>query len=205
MIIILDQISKKYNKDWIFKKVCLEFKKGRSYAITGPNGSGKSTLLQIIAGNILPTKGCVSYRENQTNHEPDKFFEHISLAAPYLELPEEFALKEFLKFHFSFKKLSPQVKPHELPDLFNLKEAEDKYIKNFSTGMKQRLKLGIALVADTPAILLDEPATNLDRAGLEWYRNEIKARKAQKILVISSNREEEYDFCDEAIDVLKYK
>jgi ABC-type multidrug transport system ATPase subunit len=205
MIIGLEQISKKYHKDWIFKNVSLQFQRGTSYAITGPNGSGKSTLLQLIAGNILPTKGMISYTENNVKIDPDRFFNYISFAAPYLELPEEFTLEEFLKFHFNFKNCIKGIKLDDLPSRFNLRGSETKFIRNFSTGMKQRLKLGIALVADTPVVLLDEPATNLDSEGVKWYREEMRNFKEDRLLIVSSNRIEEFDFCQEHIDIVKYK
>lgn len=205
MTIDLKHVFKKYNKDWVFRDVGLEFKTGRSYAITGPNGSGKSTLLQIIAANILPTRGVVVYNDGSANIEAEKFFRYISVAAPYLELPEAFTLKEFLDFHFKFKTIRNGLEIRELPSMLNLDGAEHKPIKNFSTGMKQRLKLGIALAADTPVVLLDEPATNLDRSGFKWYREEIDKNKRSKLLIVASNREEEYAFCDDFIDILRYK
>src|SRR5436309_1504918 len=114
MHITLTNTGKRYNREWIFRHIDHEFIPGRSYAITGPNGSGKSTLLQVIAGAILHSEGTIKY--NDTGYKiPDKkpqyqessiqplsvtnAYQHISIAAPYLELIEEMTAKEFLTFH----------------------------------------------------------------------------------------------------------
>jgi ABC-type multidrug transport system ATPase subunit len=86
-----------------------------------------------------------------------------------------------------------------------LPEAAHKYIKNFSTGMKQRVKLGIAFYSDTPLLLLDEPATNLDSGGFEWYLEEIQKVVNEKLIIVCSNRKDEYSFCNNFIDILAYK
>ncbi|HBH25298.1 MAG TPA: ABC transporter ATP-binding protein [Cytophagales bacterium] len=205
MRVVLEEISKKYNRDWIFRNVSLSFDKGEPVAITGPNGSGKSTLLQVIAGNVLPNHGKVYYQNHNENIEPDAFYRHIDIVAPYLELPEEFTLLEFLNFHFKFKVLSVGVNKIDLPKLLQLEGAEQKEIRHFSTGMKQRLKLGIALFSQNPVLLLDEPATNLDKKGLNWYLETIAKARSDKLVLICSNRPEEYDFCERKVDVLSFK
>ena len=71
--------------------------------------------------------------------------------------------------------------------------------------MKQRVKLGISFYADTPMILLDEPATNLDKMGYDWYIEEIHQLIGEKIILVCSNRTDEYEFCKNSIDILDYK
>ncbi len=162
MEIQLDNVAKKFNKEWIFKKLNIHFAHRDDIAIVGPNGSGKSTLLQVIAGSLLQTEGNIKYVHDGKAIDPDHIYTYLSLVAPALSLPEDFTLMEFINFHFKFKRLKPEKEIKELPGIFRLEKAKDKYIKNFSTGMKQRLKLGIAFYADTPLLMLDEPATNLD-------------------------------------------
>jgi len=205
MEISLNSVSRKFNKEWIFRNISQTFKRENSVAIVGPNGSGKTTLLQLIAGSLLPTKGDVSYTIHQKSITSDEIYRHIALVAPALGLPEDFTLIEFLAFHFQFKKLKSGFMINELPGLFQLESARDKYIKNFSTGMKQRLKLGVALYADTPLLLLDEPATNLDKKGFDWYVQEIDKVLGEKMVFVCSNRTEEYTFCNTILDIMDYK
>jgi len=205
MRVELQNVAKKYQRDWIFRNVNLELIGGNQYAIIGPNGSGKSTFIQLIAANLLPTRGHITYNIQGIDIDPADIYRKISFAAPYVELPEEFSLNEFLRFHFSFKPLLPGFRSDELSEFLQLQGAEDKHIRNFSTGMKQRLKLGVALLSDTPILLLDEPATNLDQSGLLWYRELVVKYSKDRLLLICSNRNDEYDFCEQLIDIERYK
>ena len=114
-------------------------------------------------------------------------------------------LREFIDFHFKFKKLKNNISPVDLPAIFKLEKALNKYIKNFSTGMKQRVKLGVAFYTDTPMLLLDEPATNLDKAGIDWYMEEVEKVIEEKMIFVCSNRKDEYSFCSSFIDILADK
>jgi len=205
MEIQLENVAKKFNREWIFSNLNLSFSATDTIAVTGPNGSGKSTLLQVIAGSMLQTKGKIYYQHTRQSIEPDHIYNYLSLVAPALSLPEDFTLDEFISFHFKFKKLKTGYNISELPNIFRLERSRDKYIKNFSTGMKQRLKLGIAFYADSPLVLLDEPATNLDTSGFNWYLEEIEKIIHEKLIIICSNRAEEYAFCEKKIDILDFK
>lgn len=205
MEIQLENVAKKFNREWIFSNLNFSFSPAETIAVTGPNGSGKSTLLQVIAGSLLQTKGKIYYKFEGESIEPDHIYKYLSLVAPALSLPEDFTLDEFISFHFKFKKLKSGHNISELPNIFRLERSRDKYIKNFSTGMKQRLKLGIAFYADSPLILLDEPATNLDTGGFDWYLEEIEKVIHEKLIIICSNRTEEYAFCEKKIDILDFK
>lgn len=192
-----------------------EFVQGKSYAITGANGSGKSTLLQVLAGAVMHSEGKVDYSEGETKDERQKTdgqlssvnselsYRHISIAAPYLDLIEELTAAEFLKFHTDFKQLKKPV-PEILASV-GLDKAANKQIRYFSSGMKQRLKLAQAFFSNTSVLLLDEPLTNLDEAGIQLYRQLRKDHSAQRLVIISSNDPQEYENCDEVIAIGDYK
>lgn len=203
MEIILENISKKYNRSSIFKNISYRFNTGKSYAILGGNGSGKSTLLQIISGYQSPSKGDVWYETEGKKIGPDNFFSYIALATPYMELPEEFSLMEMLQFHAHFKK--PKLSLSEIPEVLGLGKEREKELKNFSSGMRQKLRLGLALLFESDVILLDEPTTHLDKNATEWYKEVVQRYSEDKILIISSNQEEEYFFCKERISVEAFK
>jgi ABC-type multidrug transport system ATPase subunit len=205
MEVSLNNVSRKFNKEWVFRNISRKFDNNSVVAITGPNGSGKTTLLQLIAGSLLPTSGEIGYQIQERIIPVEHIYRHLSLVSPALGLPEDFILTEFLDFHFNFKKLRHGIDISELPVLFQLENAKKKFVKDFSTGMKQRLKLGIALYADTSLLLLDEPATNLDKAGFEWYLTEVGKVTGKKLIFICSNRPEEYSFCDTHIEIMDYK
>lgn len=204
MEITLNNLSKKYHHEWIFKNLNKKFTAGNSYAIVGPNGSGKSTLVQVMSGALLPSSGQIAYRDTD-DISPDEIYKYLSFASPYLELIEEFTLTEFLQFHFKFKTIQSGLNTNDLIHEMYLDKAKNKYIKNFSSGMKQRLKLGLCFFAQTPIILLDEPTSNLDQIGVEWYKSLIGLTNPEKIVIIASNQKEEYEHCNEIIDIKDYK
>ena len=169
MQISLNGVNKRYNREWIFRKLDATFNRGHQYAITGPNGSGKSTLLKIISGSTIPSSGSIKYQIDSKEVLVDDVYRHMAIVAPYLKLIEDFTIEESVKFHFKFKKIRPDADQNELPDIFQLDLARKKYLKNLSTGMRQRMKLGLALYSEVPLLLLDEPLTNLDSRGVDWY------------------------------------
>jgi ABC-type multidrug transport system ATPase subunit len=204
MRITLIDAGKRFNRDWIFRHLSYEFSTGYSYAIIGPNGSGKSTLLQSIAGAIGISEGRVDYTADGAI-PPEHAYRHLSLAAPYLQLIEEMTVTEFLHFHAAFKPLLPGCPAGEIIRRVGLENAADKQIRYYSSGMKQRVRLAQAFFSDTPVVLLDEPCTNLDDEGITLYRQLIREYTPGRLVIVSSNDLQEYEFCEEKIDLRDYR
>ncbi|GAB3820279.1 ABC transporter ATP-binding protein [Pontibacter rugosus] len=204
MQINLTGLGKRYNYEWIFRNLTYTFESGTSYAILGHNGSGKSTLLTIIAGHNLYSEGQLEYTVNGKKIQPDEAYRHLSLTAPYLELVEEFSLLEMLDFHTRFKPLRQQLSTTALIDRMGLHKSKHKFVKDFSSGMKQRLKLGIAIYSDTSLLLLDEPTTNLDQEGVAWYQEHVAQNKTGRLIIVGSNIQHEYSFCEQQLRISDY-
>jgi ABC-type multidrug transport system ATPase subunit len=214
MKILLSDAGKRYNREWIFRHLNYEFNTGTAYAITGNNGSGKSTLLQVIAGAVQHNEGKIDFivdaRLNAVvgqgkKIEAENHHQYLSIAAPYLELPEEMTLVEFLQFHQSFKSLLPSVTVSSVIDELGLQKAAHKQIRNYSSGMKQRVKLAQAVFSDVPVVLLDEPTTNLDAEGIALYHRLIQSYCLNRLVIVSSNDEGEYGFCGEKLSMGDWK
>jgi ABC-type multidrug transport system ATPase subunit len=203
--ISLKGIGRRFNRDWIFKGVDYTFTSGNSYAVLGPNGSGKSTLLQVLNASLSPSTGTLNYTFNGTSLEPEEVFTHLSLAAPYLELIEEFTLIEMIDFHFKFKAYLPGFDSVKVMDLLNLASSKNKLIKYFSSGMKQRLKLALAFCSHTAILMLDEPTSNLDNQGVDWYLALVQQFTPGRLVIICSNQEHEYSFCNYQLSITDYK
>jgi ABC-type multidrug transport system ATPase subunit len=201
----LNQIGRRFNRDWIFRGIDYTFNTGESYAILGPNGSGKSTLLQILNGSLTPSAGTINFFEADTPIDIEKVFQHLSLAAPYLELIEEFTLPEMIDFHFKFKSYLPGMHNEAVIDLLHMPGSKHKMIRYFSSGMKQRLKLALAFCADTPMLMLDEPTSNLDAQGVDWYLSLVQQYAQDRLTIVGSNQQHEYDFCTHQIHITDYK
>ncbi len=202
MKISLQDVGKRYNREWIFRHFNFEFDPNGTYAITGANGSGKSTLLQVIAGATMHSQGKLLYTKKDDTIITDPY-PLISIAAPYLELIEEFTATELLQFHAGFKKLTISI--DEILLAVNLEKAAQKQIRYFSSGMKQRLKLAQAFFSESEVLFLDEPTTNLDSDGTALYQNLIKNFSADRMVIVSSNVPEEYGFCEEVIRIEEFK
>lgn len=201
--IIVENLGKKYNRDWIFRNLSFTFQQGKSYAIIGANGSGKSTLLQVIAASTNATEGKLIYTNSKTEIANENIHQHIAIAAPYLELIEEMTVKEFLQFHANFKPLSLPI--DEIIAIVDLQKAINKQIRYYSSGMKQRVKLAQAVFSNVPIVLLDEPCTNLDKTGYQLYHQLIYNYCKNKLVIVSSNDENEMDFCEEKINIMEHK
>jgi len=205
MVIKASGLGKDFNFHRIFTNFTYSLETGNSYAITGPNGSGKSTLLMTLSGFINPSKGELNYYNQDIRIDPEQWYKFIVIVTPYLQLIEEFTLNEFLKFHFKFKSIQEDISLDQIPLKCGLEGHEDTLIKHFSSGMKQRLKLGIGFYSQCPILLFDEPTTNLDYSGMDWYKKEINAIKSNKLVVIASNQSNEHDFCQNTIDLSNLK
>ncbi|MCU0338995.1 MAG: ABC transporter ATP-binding protein [Spirosomaceae bacterium] len=205
MQIHLQQLGKRFKREWIFRNLDLELHAGQSCVIIGPNGSGKSTLLQVLSGAMPRSEGKILYAFPQQAIAEESWFKYMVIAAPYLELIEEFTLAELLDFHVQFKPFKAGISHTFLLEQLELQAAKDKYVKYFSSGMKQRLKLALAFYSDVPLVLLDEPTSNLDARWSDWYKTEVQKLTATQIVVICSNIPSEYDFCDKQINIADYK
>ncbi|MCB0488718.1 MAG: ATP-binding cassette domain-containing protein [Cyclobacteriaceae bacterium] len=206
MNIVTENLGKRFNREWIFKKLNYTFEQGTCYAITGPNGSGKSTLMQVLWGQVPQSQGQLSYTSTSNGAIPiDECHQHLSIATPYMELIEEFTLEEMVNFHFKFKTTLNNESADEIITRMALDHARKKQVSNFSSGMKQRLKLGLAFFSKTAALFLDEPTSNLDKKAIEWYQVNLRAVARERLVLIASNVD--YEYPDEAkkLDLLDYK
>ncbi len=205
MNIVADKLGKRFDREWIFKDFSFSFLAGNCYSLTGPNGSGKSTLLQILWGQMLPSKGFVKYQSEDISLSADDVYQHVSIATPYMDLIEEFSLEEMVSFHFHHKIPRNQITVYQAIELMELSHARHKQIRDFSSGMRQRLKLALAFFSTSDALFLDEPTTNLDKSAFQWYWKQLESRPAGQLVLIASNQPDEYPATAEKIDILQYK
>jgi ABC-type multidrug transport system ATPase subunit len=199
MKICLNQIAKRYQQNWIFKDLSLDIPSGTSLAILGNNGSGKSSLLRIIAAMQTATKGSITYTHNQQNIDSNSLYKQLSYAAVGMQLIEEFTLSELLSFHFSFKKSIHQLTVAEIISILDMKNVQSKLVGDFSSGMKQRVKLAQAIFTDAPLLLLDEPCSNLDKHGIAQYQEWMATYQNNRTIIVASNDSNEYSSCKEQI------
>ena len=204
--ITLTDAGKKFGKEWIFRHVTLDIKQGDKVVILGLNGSGKSTLLQALTGYLSLNEGDLNYQQETKTIDVEDCYHYQSLASPYLELIEDFTLQELIEHAAVYKPFLNQLDTAQIIELSGLSTHKDKYIKLFSSGMKQRLKLTLAILADMPILFLDEPTTNLDATVISWYQKLIADYASNKTIIVCSNSiKEEYAFCQRIITMEDFK
>ena len=187
MKIVLTEIGKRYRQEWIFKAMDYTFETQNRYGVTGSNGSGKSTFLRLLSAAELSSCGKIEYFKSEGEKiQADQLFEHLCFAAPYIDLPENLSATEVIHFHEKFKP-SLALNSSSLLEEIGLEKSRNKMIKDFSSGMKQRLKLGLAITADASFILLDEPCSNLDKDGIALYQMLLDRYGKNKLIIIGSN------------------
>jgi len=169
-------------------------------AILGKNGAGKSTVLKIMAGILKQDAGSLIMKNNTGIIPHDKRFAFLSIVAPYMELIEDFSLEEKLHFHANFSKPINQFSTNTIISNMNFDKNKHVKIKDFSSGMKQKLKIALAIFFDKPLLLFDEPCANLDSNAIDWYIETVKKHAANRTLTVFSNQNEhEYPFCKQQL------
>ena len=202
----LNNIGKRYIREWIFRKIDLTISQSDKIVLLGSNGSGKSTLLQIISNYQLASEGKITYLNNNKEIEEDKIYQHLSIASPYMELIEDYSPIELIQHQSIYKPFFNQLNPKQILEIAELNHVANKYIKYFSSGMKQRIKIALAVLADCPLLFLDEPVSNLDKEAIAWYKNLIKEYAMNKTIIVCSNKiTDEYEFCQKEINIEVYK
>ena len=207
MQIELNNLSKRFNREWIFKNLTHTFEANSRTAIIGSNGSGKSTLLKILSAAELPTEGELKYTSNQNNLlDHSDVYQQLSFSAPYMDLPEQLNPSELFQFQLKFRPFQNNLKEAEFLELVFLEDSKHKQLKYFSSGMKQRLKLGLAICAQSAVLILDEPCSNLDQKGMQLYQNLLHNYGKSRTIIIGSNEQKEEIFnITNFVNVLDYK
>lgn len=201
----VNRLGKRFNREWIFRNLDYVFKPAQVYAVTGPNGSGKSTFLQVLWGQLPQSTGDLHYRHATGEIPIDEIYKYLTVATPYLDLIEEFTLAEHLRFHFSLKSSRSNMTVSTMLEKMKLTHAQHKHIANFSSGMKQRVKLGLAFFTQANLIFLDEPTTNLDSEASAWYHEQLNNLPSDSTVIIASNDSSEYPTTAQIINVMDFK
>jgi ABC-type multidrug transport system ATPase subunit len=193
-MLILDSIEKTYHQRKIINNFSLTADFNQIIGISGRNGSGKSTLLKMISGFITPSQGTIYFSNPENNSLLNDWYQKISFLAPYIDIYQDFKLEDALHFHFKVKKIQPDF---EIKDLIALSELPtNKLLKDFSSGMLQKLKIIIALYTQSDILLIDEPTEFLDSYAKSWFYKALEQQKNKRIILIASNNEEDFSLCD---------
>src|ERR1043166_3292059 len=129
--ISLQNIGKKFGKEWIFRGITLKIPAGEKWVILGGNGSGKSTLLQVICGYITPAEGSVQFLKGGAAIPDEETPAYISFASPYLQLVDDLTAEELVAHISHYKKFRGGISAAEVLKIAQLDHASPKFIRQF--------------------------------------------------------------------------
>ncbi len=205
MQIEFNDVSKRYAYEWIFRKLNYRIDASGRVGIIGPNGSGKSTLLKVLLATIDPSEGNVLYSVDGKNIPVNEVYEHVSFTAPYMGIPDNMTISELLSFHFKFKQLQEGLQLEDIPAIAYLDKNKHKLIRQFSSGMKQRFKLAMTFCTKSSILVLDEPTTNLDVEGKEWFHQMVETFLRERTLIIATNEKDDLRLVQDQLNIIDYK
>lgn len=204
MQIELNKISKRYGYQWILRDLDLNIPSGSVLGVNGLNGSGKSTLVKILSGFLSPSEGKITHTLNNRPIRIADVYKSVSWVAPYLTLTDNYTIEEMYNLQAKFKPMKSESF-QEFIEVIDLEAHQNKYIKDFSSGMQQRLQLGLAILSETPLLLLDEPTSYLDSNAIAWYHSLLTKHIHSRTVVIASNDLGDLAECNKSIDVSAFK
>lgn len=202
----LENVTKTFGRRLIFKNLNFSLLSGNVYGIAGPNGSGKSTLAKILCGLIASTSGRVIHQLEGKTVPSEHLHNHLGFISPYLFLYDEFSAEENLIYSARIRgQKYDNDKVELLLNQFNLYNRRKDLMKEYSSGMKQRIKFIFSLLHSPELLILDEPTSNLDNEGKEKFYEIIKEQGKSNLVIIASNEESDLALCDEVIGLEQFK
>lgn len=196
-------LSHRFERKWLFRSVDIDLRNGQSVALTGPNGSGKSTLLRILTGQLSPSAGEIGWTHAGKAIPNDRVYSQVAWQAPYLDLFPAFTLREAFRFYYRFKHCQ-LANFAAWAEAIHLREVADRPLQTFSSGMLQRVKVGLAVLSTAPFLVLDEPTSFMDEENAALILSLIRANQNERVVVIASNLSQEVAHIDQRVDLRDY-
>ncbi len=195
-------LAKRYGKKTALDDVSLEINDGGVTGLIGPNGAGKSTLIKLITGLVWPTEGFVLVDGFDAHREHARAMRRIGAIIEWPAFLDDLTAAQNLNLFSDGHGKAYRQKRAEILRFMELEPVLDRKVGAFSTGMRQRLGITLALLPDSEFIILDEPTNGLDPAGIVEIRQiirEYNRRFGVSVLVSSHLLSEVEQICDQVI------
>ena len=191
-------LSKKFGNFYALKNLNLRIEGKKCVGYLGPNGAGKTTTLKLFTNLLRPTSGSAVINGYDVKKEPKKALKGVGTLIETPDFYPYLTAEEILSMACEIRGVSKEGITRVLKRV-GLKEWRDRKVGKFSKGMKQRLALATALVADPEILILDEPTTGMDPQGMMEVREIIKGLKKEGLLIFMSSHllPEVSSVCDE--------
>lgn len=179
----IKNLIKTYGKRTVLDNISMNIPKGKVYALIGPNGAGKSTIMKILTGLINKTSGSIMFEGREWSRRD------LGKIGSIIEEPP---LYKNLSAYDNMKVVTTMLGISEstIPLLLNkvgLGSIDNRPVKQFSLGMKQRLGIAISLINSPKLLILDEPTNGLDPIGIQELREMIESFKAKGMTIMISS------------------
>jgi heme exporter protein A len=180
-------LGKRFGRRFIFRHVEFDVLKGECLLVTGKNGSGKSTLLRLVADLDLPSEGDVFWEVNHLRRD-------LGYLSPELRLYSSLTGREHLQLAGSLRGCA--WRDSELLDWVDLTCAADQLVETYSTGMRARLRLALAVQAHPSVLILDEPSMGMDSSGRELVAELVESQRHRGVCLLATNEDDDRRFGD---------
>jgi heme exporter protein A len=203
MTLRINNLTKSFDRKIVFENINFQLNAGDSLAVTGRNGSGKSTLIKILSGTLIPSSGDLEISEAGKTLPRDDYRKFIGLVSPYLFFYEEFTAAETLRLAARIRG-TDETKIDDILNNVGLYSSRNDAVRIYSSGMKQRLKFGFAIIHEPPILMLDEPISNLDAEGIKMAEGLVGRYRQNGIIIVATNSRDERSWCKDELNLDNY-
>lgn len=181
-------LKKNYYDKEVVSNVNLSVREGEIYGLLGPNGAGKTTILKMITNLVQPTSGEVWIFGEQMTDSSCSIFQKMGIQIEYPIFYEHLTARKNLELHCAYTNFHDERRMVDVLEQMGLEKAIDIPVKEFSLGMKQRLGIARAILANPDLLIMDEPLNGLDPEGIHYFRNLLqKLKKEHGMTIILSS------------------
>lgn len=207
-MIKIQNLVKKYGKNYAVNDISFTVNDGEIIGFLGPNGAGKSTTMNILTGYLSATSGNCEICGVDILENPIEAKKKIGFLPEQPPLYLDMTVREYLNFVYDLKMCTLNRKAHidEIEDVIKIKDVEHRLIKNLSKGYRQRVGIAQALVGNPEILIFDEPTVGLDPVQIIEIRNLIKSLGRKHTVILSTHILPEVQaVCDRIIIINKGK
>lgn len=183
-MVTIEGVSKVYGSKRALDQVSFNLEKGRIYGFIGENGAGKTTLIRMLAGLSEPTEGQIQLFGQTLGEEVSALRQKMGFMVERPIFRGDLTAKQNLELQMDLGRGAQPEKIQELLAKVGLEDIEDRAVKDFSLGMKQRVGIAMTLVNDPELLVLDEPVNGLDPVGMVEVRKILKKLNEEDGLTI---------------------
>lgn len=204
-IVKTNQLTKVFDGKEVVSAVNMHVKKGEIYGFLGPNGAGKTTVMKMLTNLTKPTSGDIEILGQKLTDQSYEVLKRLGTIIEYPIFYEDLTAKETLELHCEYMGYYDKKEISHVLDLVKLTNTEEKRVKDFSLGMKQRLGIARAIITKPELLILDEPINGLDPVGIKEIRELFKmlCKEYGITLIISSHILGEIEQLADTIGVIK--